>query len=414
VGEWSKTLTLNPGTYHINSLTIGPGSTVNIPTGPVILNVCGNITIGQQANITGLSSNSALLGLQIYLEGNFTAGPQATSRGVLMAANPASTLKLDGPTSHTGYIWSNGKVEFTNNWGSNPSVSNPIVKADCVASGLVATGPTCDVVTPIGEVANGGTCVSNTDGWTAPYCSGFDLAAVYVCDTDVIPICNHGDTTFSGYVEVGYWEAGEGQFSTSTPNTSTSSYDTCGETLTIAPGTCEDLYCPVPGSGDYTYMVDPEGTLSECNYSRLDNWTWKDGDFVCLVPDDGFGGISVVEYEYEADCPGDTVPGWKNLTWMTSVPSGSSITFRAQVVHKVSDIDPVGYKDMGIAQPGTPDTTNCQLGGPTPECPVPLTDRLGLTVNQGRILALQIETDHSGGTPTVEDWTVSYTCRYDQ
>src|SRR5690606_37617987 len=169
VGDWGKTLTLNPGTYYINNLTIGPGSTVTIPNGPVILNVCGNISLGQDSKITGLANNSALLGLQIYLEGNFTAGPQAVSRGVLMAANPASTVKLDGPKTHTGYIWSNGQVEYPNDWGTNPTVSNPSVKAVCVASGLVATGPTCDAVTPIGEVENAGIRVSNADGCTEPY-----------------------------------------------------------------------------------------------------------------------------------------------------------------------------------------------------------------------------------------------------
>jgi hypothetical protein len=171
----------------------------------------------------------------------------------------------------------------------------------------------------------------------------------------------------------------------------------------IAPGECEDLTCTIPTGEDYTFMVDPTDALNEC--SRLDNWSWRDDDFLCGTATT----TSTVSYEYEAECAEeDTFPRWKNLNWDATVPAGSSMIFSAKVAESLSGLDDETYTALTPTVDST--TQTCLLPG----CAVPLTTQLGLGNSQGRFLSLQIETDHSGGTPSIDDWTVSYTCQYDQ
>ncbi len=406
ISGWGNELRLNAGTYNIKSLTIGGGSILRMPaSGSVVLNVCGAVSFGQDARITGLSNGADQLRLQLYTNGNFTAGPRAYLHGVILAGNASSTTTLSGPTTHQGLLWSNGRVDMVNEWGNNPTVDNSIPPASCVASGLVPAA--CPVTTAPATIVENGSCESNDDGWKEPYCVGYDLAAGYVCGPTV-PICNHGGEAFpGGPVTVGYWEVAAGQFATTSPNMGLGS--TCtGNVPAIPPGQCSTLACAFPSGEDYTFMVDPGALLSECHGLRLDNWSYHDADVTCG------GGSSVTEFEYQADCPDGTSAQWKNLTWATTMPAGSSMTFSAQVVGELGELDPVGYVPLGVAELGAVDTTVCSLSGPAPNCPVALTDALGLGRFQGQTLSLRVETNHAGGTPDVEDWSVSYTCQDDE
>jgi hypothetical protein len=322
-----------------------------------------------------------------------------------MLGSASSSALLSGPTVHQGVLWSNGSVTMQNAWGSNPSVTNTISEADCQAAGLSA--PACPVTTEAPVIEEGGVCVSNEDGWEEPYCSGYDLALGYVCGTEV-PICNHGTSVFpGGTVTIGFWENSDGQFATNNPDVSAG--DSCGVMVpTIDPGGCETVSCSFPTGNDFLLMVDPSGTLDECHDLRLDNWSYHQEDFVCA------SSGTATEYEYEAECPRGSSALWKHLLWESSVPAGSSITFSAKVGDDLADLAGQSYEVVGTAEPGPPDTTTCGITGPSPLCPVELTDELGLGSVQGQFLSLRIESDASGGAPTVTDWTVSYTCRYDE
>jgi hypothetical protein len=122
----------------------------------------------------------------------------------------------------------------------------------------------------------------------------------------------------------------------------------------------------------------------------------------------------VNEYVYQATCPYATRALWKNLTWDSAVPTGSSVVFSVKVGSSVADVATRSYTQVGTAKKDTVDTTTCNAFGPSPTCPVALTNQLGLGNNQGQVLSLQVETSAAGGTPTMADWKITYTCQYSQ
>src|SRR5690606_14643755 len=111
-------------------------------------------------------------------------------------------------------------------------------------------------------------------------------------------------------------------------------------------------------------------------------------------------------------CPSDTRARWKNLTWSSAVPSGSSVAFGVKVASGIAELDEQTYTPVGTAQRGTPDTQVCSLFGPSPVCPVALTDQLALGYNQGQYLSLSVEADSTGGPLVMSDWKLTYTCQF--
>jgi len=123
---------------------------------------------------------------------------------------------------------------------------------------------------------------------------------------------------------------------------------------------------------------------------------------------------TVDEVVYEATCPARTSPRWKNLTWNTTVPASSFIDFSVKVGTSSADLAARPYTLVGTSKLGPPNTTTCSAFGPSPSCPVPLTDKLALGFNQGRFLSLKVEANSTGGAPTVSDWKVTYTCQFSE
>jgi hypothetical protein len=119
------------------------------------------------------------------------------------------------------------------------------------------------------------------------------------------------------------------------------------------------------------------------------------------------------EYEYQASCPADSSARWKNLTWVSTVPVGSAINFGVKVGRSLAALAGASYTPVGTAKVGPPNTTTCALSGPGPACPVALTDQLSLGMNQGQYASLRVEIDSSGGTTTISNWKLSYTCQFD-
>lgn len=120
--------------------------------------------------------------------------------------------------------------------------------------------------------------------------------------------------------------------------------------------------------------------------------------------------LTIDEYQYKANCPVATTARWKTLTWASTVPTGSQIEFKAKVAATEAALASATYTSVGVAKPGTPNTTTCSGTGPAPTCPVGLTSKLSLGTHQGQFLSLRIERDPTGGMPTIQDWKVNYTC----
>lgn len=292
---------------------------------------------------------------------------------------------------------------------------------------LVATQ--CDASCDGPAGSSSGECVSNSgrvNGCatfpTAPATAttNYELAVDYVCQTSSIPVCNHsGTANFSGAVTVGYWNINKRKFADVAPGTPDGS---CTQTLTIPPGSCTNMTScssgSLPASGTtYTFMVDPSSALSECGGGagnagrRLDNWSWHDSTYTCANTPD------YVEYDYQAACPDDSIAVWKNLTWVTTVPTGSEVRFYGKTGKTTAALDAGSFTTLGTAKLGPPNTTRCSLDPAdmgSSSCVVGLTSTLGLTKPQDQRLRLRIELGKSGGTPTVTKWEVSYSCQFDQ
>ena len=89
-------------------------------------------------------------------------------------------------------------------------------------------------------------------------------------------------------------------------------------------------------------------------------------------------------------------------------------TASAQVAFTEESLTGSGYTEVGVARSTPADTSVCTLAGPSPHCPIKLSDALGLGVNQGQYLALRIALQPTADTPTLRDWQVTYTCAFDE
>lgn len=287
--------------------------------------------------------------------------------------------------------------------------------AACV--GMVAT--VCDAT--CGADSGAGKCVRNLVGDKQSTCNGYDLALDIPCDNRVT-ICNHGTGAFSGNLKIGYWSEDDNQMSFEYPVVPWD--DRCSLTgLSIPSGGCVDATCPQTFSEVQTLMLDPNNELptssppGECNAGRLDNWTVRDGQTCPLPP---LAPVVSLQEAYSATCPDDTVALWSLFGWKTEVTGAPSITFEAVTAESAADLatamaSPSNFTPIGVAAySATPanDTQNCGVLNP---CVVDLAAALGLgKANHPQHLGLRMVLDSGTPVPTLEDWFVTYSCRFDQ
>jgi len=315
---------------------------------------------------------------------------------------------------------------------TGPALNAATCSDPCVTR-ICAAYPSCCSTTwdtaCVGHVATvcdadcaGGTGVGSCrDNLTIPNdttCVGYDLAVDYPCVNNTIPVCNHGTTAFTGNVTVGYWAIADRQFAVTGPN-NTLRDGTCTASLTINPGQCQNITSCTPSmaaGSNYTLMVDPDATLSECgtlanSNRRMDNWSWREGSYTCATQP------SYVEYEYVADCPDDSIAVWKNLSWVTTVPNGSEVRFYGKAGDTTAELTAGTYQLIGTAETMPTNTTICSLDPAdmgSAACVGKIATALMLTKPHGQMLSVRLEVDDSGGVPTINKWEVSYTCEYDQ
>ena len=71
------------------------------------------------------------------------------------------------------------------------------------------------------------------------------------------------------------------------------------------------------------------------------------------------------------------------------------------------------YLPLGVARSTPTDTQDCLRTGPGPDCPVDITQGLGLTGRHEPFLELEVQLQ-GPGAPVLEDFRVSYSCIIDQ
>jgi hypothetical protein len=117
-------------------------------------------------------------------------------------------------------------------------------------------------------------------------------------------------------------------------------------------------------------------------------------------------------------CPPETesdIPQWGFLSWDTSTPGGSNVTFRVRTAATEAELADEEYTLAGVAQSTPTDTQVCPLLGGGADCPVDLYDLLGGLPTAARPwLELEISVNPSdpdaGAAPLANSWDVTYSC----
>lgn len=413
MGDW-QTINLQAGDYYVGNFDLSRSNlTLGLPAnGTVRIFACGRVSFGPSLNVTNNPTGANVRRLQIYSLSDASAnatpaiyvnvGSGRSLNGVLVAPN--GKISVGANATVNGVAWGN---EI---WTASGATINASGFAGSVCEAANVDAPsTCPASITPDVPDEPAECRHNPLGYTDATCPTYDLAADVPCGA-IVPVCNHGSGTFNGDLTIGYWAAESGQMSREHPTRSPEG--TCVATgVSIAPGNCIEVPCSVP-SGLHSLVVDPDDVLVECAAGaydrRLDNWTVHDGR-TCS----GAGNLAV-EYLYEAECPLGSSARWGFLTWDTDTPGTSSITFSAQVAFTEESLTGSGYTEVGVARSTPADTSVCTLAGPSPHCPIKLSDALGLGVNQGQYLALRIALQPTADTPTLRDWQVTYTCAFDE
>jgi len=421
-----EVLELSEGTYTFNSLTIGTssgGASLRLPSdGSIVeINVCDDVDFMDGSQMLGLTQATAIY-VSIYAEGYIAAHGNNTLYGMLIAAGdpgwyagPCSSgdpCNLGALRDGSLYIGQNSLVygitaaERRLDVRGGSTVDSTGLDELCELiwdPGEVVTWPGCPITLMEDWPDESGTCDQNTIGYEDASCSGYDLAIDIPCD-DQVPVCNHGTVDFSGSVDVGYWALSLAQISSETP---TAFDGVCTGNLNIPAGECDHLTCPMLTGAEHTLLVDPEDLLGECDDRRLDNWSLFD-DRSCGAPTD-----RTETYRYEAVCPDDSSPRWGLLTWSTRTPGLSDISFSA-VTAETEALLPSSptYNLLGTAHLSPTDTQECWLIGP--DCPIDITEELGLGLTQDPWMELEIALHGNGSLPILEDWRITYSCVIDQ
>jgi hypothetical protein len=246
--------------------------------------------------------------------------------------------------------------------------------------------------------------VSNT------ICPDVDLAVDLGCGDSLI-VCNHGNTDLpANEAELTFYPQAGLQFATESPNPGWE-VGTCAVTSAIPAGTCITQPCdPTVVDDDLTVEVNLVSGASVTECSVLDNWSYYVDAYTCS----GTGGTTTVTYDYEATCPNDAYPSWGLLTWNTTTPGTSNVSFEGRTSY--DGLYSGVYTALGTA--ATADgTSTCLVGSLEPECPVDLTASFwpaGIT-NQPTHLELVVTLNSDGANaPILEDWKLTYTCLVDQ
>jgi hypothetical protein len=161
---------------------------------------------------------------------------------------------------------------------------------------------------------------------------------------------------------------------------------------------------------DLTVMAHLTGGASVTECSELDNWSYYVDAATCPA-----SSPAVEVQEYEAVCPSGTSVSWGFLIWDTTLQSASSVTFEARSSFDGSFTGP--YTLLGTSESSPDDTSNCNFLSPLAQCPVDVGSTLwpsGIT-NQPAHLELTITLNPAGmDVPTLHDWGLTYSCRYDE
>ncbi len=427
-----ETVQFEAGNYRVASLSFQNGAVVSLPTtGAVSVDSCARIYVGSGVSTTGVTSSADALRFQLY-----TDSPESTALPGTRADNaiyvgqgsslfatltaPNGAVLLDSWSTVYGFIHANQAIltegvtlDATGSAGENCAV-NPQF-GSCDASEIAGGSQT---------ITDAGICVANGESFLDVNCPLADLAVDFGCDGQV-PVCNHGALAAPAGVELSFYPRAGHQFASESPDP-TWLLGTCVLSEPIPSGSCVTAICDPALTGiDSTVIANLDESVSEC--SLLDNWSLNDASEECHL-NIGVGTDSFTEI-YEASCPSGARPHWGFMSWHAQTPGTSWIDFSVRAAGSSSALASQTYVQIGRAAQAPDDTQDCPFLSPLTQCPVEFLTQLPPTAGHFTdatnamtgareaisFLELAVDINSVGSDLSVlEDWTITYSCVFDQ
>lgn len=196
---------------------------------------------------------------------------------------------------------------------------------------------------------------------------------------------------------------------------------------------------------DTTVRFVPGGSVNPITFSRVagsgacvdNSYYYEDADTITLCPTtcsmvqaDLSGSLAVevgcnggesylartITQTYESECNEDTQVQWGFLTYNTTTPGDSNVTFRIRTAETEAALATATWTDLITAQ-ASPDTQVCAWAGPAP-CPIDLYTALGGSPSAHHPfveMELSLNPSSDGRQPsTLQAWELTYSCPFSQ
>ena len=227
-------------------------------------------------------------------------------------------------------------------WCEGPPSSAVGWSGQCVDAIAAVCGATCNSSGTTQPAA----CQAWAPGQTNPNDAGPDLSLGTPCQGQ-IPVCNHGTQTAPPGAVVYVLPSNPDQLGNSKPDLS-SQLGSCTTTTTISPGSCVMVAgcSSILNQTAELWVALPAGSVEA---RTDDNWGYNVPNALCGPPQcisnssTGVCYSSVTKtYDYQGLCPdSDEVPQWSFLTFDSTTPGDSSITF---LIAAAPTVEPIGKR----------------------------------------------------------------------
>ena len=298
----------------------------------------------------------------------------------------------------------------------NPGACPMSWKGDWDATCINAVHDTCHNYCD-GVKKGAGDCVE----WEAPNfddkCGDFELGVGLTCqsgNTPIVPICNTGSKEAPKGIPIAIMPKGSGYFGTEPTSLPGAKY--CYTDEAIPAGECRNVKSCNVVDGDEV-MVNPSTNASynkaEC--FKGDNWGFF-YNAACGYPPKCPGGyLDTTKVEsYETTCESGETPIWGFLSWDSTTPPGTEVSFRVRTAGTKADLSSATW--YSVSTKSTNASPDCLASGPSP-CPVDLYNVLGKIQAQKKFLELEVSIKVDAdkkNTPVLEKWEISYSCKEEQ
>ncbi len=182
-----------------------------------------------------------------------------------------------------------------------------------------------------------------------------------------------------------------------------------GETVTIM-RVGSDTQCGTSTASWYYDDPDDPSKLTlcpeTCKVVKADNEAQV---WVELACPGGNEQATTFTHEYQANCPVGHLPQWTFMAYDTTTVSDGTVSFRARTANTAVELESASWHELAVASATAPD---CSMAPPTGDCPIDLYEGLGKADAKKWFLQMQFTINPSSDnqSPTVEDWTVNFSC----